>query len=176
MNNITNDTILYAIEEKIANAKKEKVIILGKDKNDPQLVKIDANINGLVLIKSELIKENKSNEYHLSKDDEILLLAKMAQIREENIKTYKEQERNDLLELETNELNILNEFLPKMPTKEELTQFISDKIDEYLASQTEGYTLSMRDMGKIKPIITSVYNTVNGELIKDVLMSKINKN
>lgn len=173
MNNVTNDTILYAIDEKIAKTKKEKVNLLSADKNNPQITKVDANINSLVLIKSELIKENKSNEYHLSKDDEIHLLSKMAKIREENIETYKKQNRNDLVELESNELNILNEFLPKMPSKEELAEFISTKIDEYLASQGEGYTLSMRDMGKIKPIVTSVYSTIDGGMIKDVLMSKI---
>ena len=174
MNNITKETILYAIEQKILNAKKEKVNLLSEKRDNQEIAKVDANINSFVLIKSELIKENKSNEYHLSKEEELKLLSKMAKVREENIKTYKEQNRNDLLELETNELNILNEFLPKMPSQEELVEFISTKIDEYLASQGEGYTLSMRDMGKIKPIVTSVYSTIDGGMIKDVLMSKIN--
>jgi len=174
MKNITKETILYAIEQKILNAKNKKVNLLKEKRDNQEIAKVDANINSLVFIKSELIKENKSKEYHLSKEEELKLLSKMAKVREDNIKTYKEQNRNDLLELETNELNILNEFLPKMPTKEELVEFISTKIDEYLASQGEGYSLSMRDMGKIKPIVTSVYNTIDGGMIKDVLMSKIN--
>ena len=174
MNNITKETILYAIEQKILNAKKEKVNLLSEKRDNQEIAKVDANINSFVLIKSELIKENKSNEYHLSKEEELKLLSKMAKVREKNINTYKEQNRNDLLELETNELNILNEFLPKTPSHEELVEFISTKIDEYLASQGEGYTLSMRDMGKIKPIVTSVDSTIDGGMIKDVLMSKIN--
>jgi uncharacterized membrane protein YeiH len=32
----------------------------------------------------------------------------------------------------------------------------------------------MRDMGKIKVLVNDVYPTVNGGIIKDVLMSKIN--
>jgi hypothetical protein len=32
----------------------------------------------------------------------------------------------------------------------------------------------MKDMGKIKPLVTATYPTINGSVIKDVLMTKIN--
>jgi hypothetical protein len=32
----------------------------------------------------------------------------------------------------------------------------------------------MRDMGKIKGLVTAVYPTVNGKIIQQVLMGKIN--
>ena len=166
--------ILSRIEEKIEEAKKEKIRILGMDKNHPTLPRVDARINSLVLIKSELIRENKNNnEYHLSNSEEIVLLNSMAEKRKQNIKDYTRVGRTELAEAEQKELDILNEFLPKMPTEDEIKQFISEKIDEYLVSKEEGYKLSMRDMGEVKKLVNAVYPTVNGGIIKDVLISRI---
>jgi uncharacterized protein YqeY len=166
--------ILSSIEKKIEEAKKEKIRILGIDKNHPTLPSVDARINSLVLIKSELIRENKNNnEYHLSNSEEIVLLNSMAEKRKRNIKDYTRVGRTELIEAEQKELDILNEFLPKMPTEDEIKQFISEKIDEYLVSKEEGYKLSMRDMGEVKKLVNTVYPTVNGGVIKDVLMSRI---
>lgn len=166
--------ILWKVGEKIEEAKKEKIRILGIDKNHPALPTVDARINSLVLIKSEMIRENKNNnEYHLSNSEEIVLLNSMAEKRKQNIKDYSRNGRPELAEAEQKELEVINEFLPTMPTEDEIKQFISDKIDEYLVSQAEGYKLSMKDMGKIKGIVNATYPTVNGGVIKDVLMSKM---
>ena len=171
---ILEDVILSRIEEKIEEAKKEKIRILGMDKNHPALPSVDAKINSLVLIKSELLRENKNSKvYNLSKDDETILLNKMAEKRIQNVKDYTRVGRLELAEAEQNELEIINEFLPKMPSEEEIKQFISSKIDELLVSKEEGYKLSMRDMGEVKRLVNAVYPTVNGGIIKDVLMSRI---
>lgn len=171
---ILENVILSKIEEKIEEAKKEKIRILGMDKNHPALPSVDAKINSLVLIKSELLRENKNSKvYNLSKDDETILLNKMAEKRIQNVKDYTRVGRLELAEAEQNELEIINEFLPKMPSEEEIKQFISSKIDELLVSKEEGYKLSMRDMGEVKKLVNAVYPTVNGGIIKDVLMSRI---
>lgn len=171
---ILEDVILSRIEEKIEEAKKEKIRILGMDKNHPALPSVDAKINSLVLIKSELLRENKNSKvYNLSKDDETILLNKMAEKRIQNVKDYTRVGRLELAEAEQNELEIINEFLPNMPSEEEIKQFISSKIDELLVSKEEGYKLSMRDMGEVKRLVNAVYPTVNGGIIKDVLMSRI---
>ena len=173
MENITNNTLLFEIENKISEAKEEKKNIVAKDKENPILEPLNARINSLVLIKSELIRENKSNVYHLTKDKEIILLNQMAEKRVQNIKDYSNNGRQELAEQEEKELQIINEFLPKMPTEEEIKQFINDKIDEYIASQTEGYKLTMKDIGKVKPMVNATYPTVSGNLIKDELMKRI---
>lgn len=174
MENISTESLLYAIETKITESKKEKAHLVKEDKNSPNLINLDARINSLVLIKSELIRENKNNNiYHLTKAEETVLLNNMAEKRKENVKAYTANGRNELAEAEEKELNVINEFLPKMPTEEEIKEFINNTIDTYVASQVEGYVLSMKDMGKIKPMINATYPTINGGIIKDVLMSKI---
>ena len=171
---VNKERILSKVGEKIEETKKEKIRILGMDKNHPALPSVDAKINSLVLIKSELLRENKNSKvYNLSKDDETILLNKMAEKRIQNVKDYTRVGRLELAEAEQNELEIINEFLPKMPSEEEIKQFISSKIDELLVSKEEGYKLSMRDMGEVKNLVNAVYPTVNGGIIKDVLMSRI---
>lgn len=175
MENISKESILFNVEEKITNAKKEKINLINADKNHPNIQNMDEKINSLVLIKSELIRENKSNkEYHLTNAEEIILLNNMAEKRKQNIKDYANNGREELAEQEAKELSIINEFLPKMPSEDEIKDFIHDTIVKYLATCEEGHTLSMRDMGKVKALVNEKYPTVNGGIIKDVLMAKIN--
>ena len=174
MKNISTESILYAIEGKITEAKKDKIRLLSIDKNHPNIPNVDARINSLVLIKSELIRENKNNkEYNMTKDDEAILLTKMVEKREDNVKKYSDNGRPELAEADYQELLIIKEFLPKMPTEEAIKEFISETIDNYIASKEDGYKLSMKDMGQIKPIVNKIYPTINGGLIKEILVSKI---
>ena len=160
MENVTPENLLYEIEGKLTQAKEEKIRLLSIDKNHQDLEALNARIGSLVLIKSELIRENKNNkEYHLSVDEEISLLNNMAEKRKQNVKDYSRNGRPELAEADYQEQLIIEEFLRKV-------------IDDYVVEQ--GITsLSMKDMGKIKPLVNATYPTVNGGVIKDVLMSKI---
>ena len=173
MENVTPENLLYEIEGKLTQAKEEKIRLLSIDKNHQDLEALNARIGSLVLIKSELIRENKNNkEYHLSVDEEISLLNNMAEKRKQNVKDYSRNGRPELAEADYQEQLIIEEFLPKMPSDEEIKEFIGKVIDDYVVEQ--GITsLSMKDMGKIKPLVNATYPTVNGGVIKDVLMSKI---
>ena len=176
MENITQESLLFEVESKLAQARKEKAQILTNDKKDVSseaMEALNARISSLVLIKSELIRENKNNNtYHLTKDEEISLLNNMAEKRKQNVRDYARNGRGDLAKADYLEQLVIEEFLPKMPSEEEMKQIISDIIDKYAAE--EGITsLSMRDMGKIKPLVAATYPTVNGGVIKDVLMSRI---
>ncbi len=171
MENVTPETILYEIEERITKAKEEKIRLLAEKKETSEL---NATINSLVLIKSELIRENKNNkEYHLSVNDEIALLNNMAEKRKQNVKDYTANGRLELAEADAKELAIIKEFLPKVPEGKELEEIINAMIDTYLSEQAEGYKLSMRDMGKIKSLVNATYPTVSGGIIKDILTSRM---
>lgn len=174
MEKISDISLLSAIEKKITETRENKIQLLNIDKEHPELAKINARLSSLILIKSELIRKNKNNnEYHLSLNDEIALLNQMAEKRKQNIVDYSRNGREELAEAENQELSVIEEFLPKMPTDDEIKEFIGKIIDDYAIEQ--GITsLSMRDMGKIKVLVNDVYPTVNGGIIKDVLMSKIN--
>ena len=70
------------------------------------------------------------------------LLKKMIKQRSESIEVYKKSNRNDLLEIEQGEVNILSEYLPKQLGEEETRKLCSEIIEKTGAS-------SIKDMGKI---------------------------
>ena len=70
------------------------------------------------------------------------LLKKMIKQRFESIEVYKKSNRNDLLEIEQSEVNILLEYLPKQLGEDETRKICSEIIEK-----TEA--LSIKDMGKV---------------------------
>ena len=70
------------------------------------------------------------------------LLKKMIKQRSESIEVYKKSSRNDLLEIEQGEVNVLSEYLPKQLGEEETRKLCSEIIDKTGAS-------SIKDMGKV---------------------------
>ena len=83
---------------------------------------------------------------------EVLKLVKCSQ-REDSIRQYVDGGREDLANAEKAELNIINSFLPKQATDEEIENFTRTIISAYCLTMDEGHKLSMRDM---KPILTIV--------------------
>jgi len=70
------------------------------------------------------------------------LLKKMIKQRSESIEVYKKSNRNDLLEIEEGEVNVLSEYLPKQLGEEETRKLCSEIIEKTGAS-------SIKDMGKV---------------------------
>ena len=70
------------------------------------------------------------------------LLKKMIKQRSESIEVYKKSNRDDLLEIEQAEVNILSEYLPKQLGEEETKKLCSEIIEKVGAT-------SIKDMGKV---------------------------
>lgn len=78
-------------------------------------------------------------------DSEVMkVLQTAAKQHKESIKLYKQGERNDLVDKETAELNIVEAYLPSMMTEDEIKSIISSVIEQTGAS-------SMADFGKVMP-------------------------
>ncbi len=115
---------------------------------------------------------NRSGPNKKDTDDEDIkkLLKKMIKQRSESIEVYKKNNRNDLLEIEENEVNVLSEYLPKQMSEEE-TISICKKIIEKTGAN------SIKEMGKVMGELKQNYSdTIDfskaGALIKDLLTNK----
>jgi uncharacterized protein YqeY len=105
----------------------------------------DANrLRALRAIKSLILLEETSGLHagELSADAEMKILMKAAKQRKDSLEVYVAQNRSDLAEIEQAELTIIEEFLPKQLSDEELTA----KLKEIIAAV--GAT-SPADMGKV---------------------------
>ena len=87
---------------------------------------------------------NRSGPNKKQTDDEDVkkLLKKMLKQRAESIEIYKKNNRNDLLDVEQNEYDILTSFLPKQLGDEETKKICEEIISKLSAN-------SIKDMGKV---------------------------
>jgi len=95
------------------------------------------------------------------------LLKKMIKQRKESIELYKKNNRNDLLEIEKEEIEIINTFLPKQLNEAETIKICKETIQSIKA---EG----PKDMGKVMGVIKKKYADVLdfskvGSLVKEIL-------
>ena len=78
-------------------------------------------------------------------DSEVMkVLQTAAKQHKESIKLYKQGERNDLVNQETAELNIVEAYLPSMMTEDKIKSIVLSVIEATGAS-------SMADFGKVMP-------------------------
>ncbi len=115
---------------------------------------------------------NRSGPNKKDTDDEDIkkLLKKMIKQRSESIEVYKKNNRNDLLEIEENEVNVLSEYLPKQMSEEETISICKQIIEKTGAN-------SIKEMGKVMGELKQNYSdTIDfskaGALIKDLLSNK----
>lgn len=94
-------------------------------------------------IKSAILLANTDGSgEELTDDKAIKILTKMAKQRKDSLAIYREQGREDLAAIEAAELVVIEGYLPKQLTAEELTAALQDIIAQVGAS-------SMKDMGKV---------------------------
>ena len=115
---------------------------------------------------------NRSGPNKKETDDEDIkkLLKKMIKQRSESIEVYKKNNRNDLLEIEEDEVNVLSEYLPKQMSEEETISICKQIIEKTGAN-------SIKEMGKVMGELKQNYSdTIDfskaGALIKDLLSNK----
>ena len=84
-----------------------------------------------------------------AKDEEIVgVVQKEVKQRNESVKAYKAGDRQDLADKETKELQILEKYLPKQMSEEEIAKSVEEVIKQTNAS-------SPADMGKVMGILSS---------------------
>ena len=115
---------------------------------------------------------NRSGPNKKDTDEEDIkkLLKKMIKQRSESIEVYKKNNRNDLLEIEENEVNVLSEYLPKQMSEEETISICKQIIEKTGAN-------SIKEMGKVMGELKQNHSDTldfskAGALIKDLLSNK----
>jgi uncharacterized protein YqeY len=111
-----------------------KKAMLAKDKDRLRALR---GIKSLIML-----EETKGGSQGISEVDELKILTKAAKQRRDSADIYEQQNREDLASVELAELDIINEFLPKQLTEEEIETELKRII---AAVGAEG----PKDMGKV---------------------------
>ncbi len=128
-----------------------------------------------VLTLRSIVSQKKDKEIELRATDqkEILdsdvvnILNKMMKQRKESIEMYEKGNRGDLAEKEKFEISVIEEFLPKQMSDDEIVKSCKEAITECQAK-------SIKDMGKAMKILKDKYlGTMDfakaGKILKDQL-------
>ncbi|MBN1780905.1 GatB/YqeY domain-containing protein [bacterium] len=119
------------------------------------------------MLRAQLKNANLGKKDPLAEDDVMSIIAKEAKKRKESIALYEKGGRQDLVENEKQELEILQSYLPKALTVEEIDVLIGEAISRTNASGTQ-------DMGKVMGIIMpQVKSRADGKLIQERVRLKL---
>ena len=127
-------------------------------------------LESLRAIKSAIILFKTSSNYKgedLSIDQEVKLLQRLVKQRKESANIYRNQNRLDLAELEESQATIIQSFLPKQISLEEIEKIVMKIIGDIKAE-------SMRDMGKVMGIANKkLSGKADGKTISDIVKNKL---
>ena len=118
-------------------------------------------------IKDALIANRNKEVKELTDQDVMGLLKKMVKQRNESCEVYKKAGRQELLDIEIGEIEIINKFLPKQLSDEETKKICLEIIKSMKAT-------SMKEMGTVMGELKSKYSNVLdfskvGPIIKELL-------
>ena len=107
----------------------------------------------IAAIKDTIIAKKIKDKNVLSDNDLIGLLKKMVKQRNDSCEAYKKAGRKELLENEISEIKVINEFLPKQLSDDEMKAICIETIKTVGAS-------SIKDMGKVMGALKKQYSDV----------------
>jgi uncharacterized protein YqeY len=104
--------------------------------------------------------EKSGADHELNADDELKMLTTAAKKRKDSIEQYRNAKREDLASKEESELKILQEYLPKELTEEEVKEEIK-KVAESIGAK------SKEDFPKLMPQVMKILKgKADGKLVK----------
>ena len=119
------------------------------------------------LIKTEFLRWVKDNpDKNFNEAVEAKILKKMHTQRMESAELYEKAGRNSLAENEKFEASIIEQFLPKEPSEEEITKETTSIIEnEFKGSVT------MKDMKRILSLVQAKYPGASGKIVSNIVKS-----
>jgi uncharacterized protein YqeY len=129
------------------------------------LAKDEKSLRSLRAIKAAILNLKTSEGFsgELKEEDEIKLLQKLVKQRKESHEIYEKQQRTDLAEKEKEEIEVIEKFLPKQLSKEELKTIIEGMIKQTGAK-------SQADMGKVMGLANKqLAGRADGKTISSIL-------
>ena len=138
---------------------------IDQDIKQAMLAKQPERLQALRAIKSALLlaKTEKGAAEELTEEAEIKVLQKLVKQRKESADIYKTQNREDLYEIEMQEMRVIEPYLPQQMTRFEIEGYIQDLMTRIGAT-------SAQDMGRIMGMASKeLAGKADGKTISEVV-------
>jgi uncharacterized protein YqeY len=142
---------------------------INADLKSAMLAKDEPTVRGLRAIKQAILLAKTSGGGSVTAEDEVRMLQKLVKQRKESVEVYQQQSRQDLAAPELEEIAVIEKYLPKMMSEEEITAVVREAIRQTGAS-------SPQEMGKVMGVVTKQLagkadNKLVSQLVKSLLGS-----
>ena len=112
-------------------------------------------ISSLRLLINEIKNKKIADRVEKLEDEKVIgVIQKMAKQRKDSIEQFKKGDRLDLAEKETEELAVLEEYLPEQMSEEELAGIVAESIKAVGAT-------SMKEMGNVMKELLDIKEKAN---------------
>jgi len=147
------ENLELTISKEIGNAMKEKN---------------EVKLSALRAVKTAIQNEKTSGSYHeLTDADVTKIIQKQIKQRIESEEIYRQANRNELADNEQKERLVLEEYIPKPLTDDELKSIVESLIVELNVT-------SMKDMGKVMKTMNEKYSgRFDGKAVSNVIKEKV---
>lgn len=123
----------------------------------------------ITMLRASILQVEKDGQKELSEDDMLAIVAKEVKKRKESIGEYQKAGREDIVNNLKREIEILEVYMPKQLSIEEIREIVKSAISETGA-------VSIRDMGKVmQNVRTKTQARADGKLVSDVVKEELNK-
>lgn len=145
---------------------------IDQDIKAAMLAKDNTRLRGLRAIKAAILlaKTEKGPAEALTEDTEVKVLQKLAKQRRESAEIYQQQKRDDLYQIEMEELAVIESFLPKQLSREEIESIVKQLISETGAA-------GPKDMGKVMGLANQkLAGKADGKTISEIAKTLLTGN
>lgn len=140
---------------------------INQDIKAAMIAKDNAKLRGLRAIKAAILlaKTEKGGADEMTEETEIKVLQKLVKQRKESAEIYQQQNREDLYQIEVEEQEVIESYLPKQLDRAAIEEVIKGIIAETDAA-------SIKDMGKVMGLANQkLAGQADGRTISEVVKS-----
>jgi len=141
---------------------------LSEDLKTAMKAKEKVKVETIRMVRAQLQDFQIAKRDELTEEDEISVLINAAKKRKEALELYEKSERQDLIERERQELEIISTYLPAQLSKEEVEKVVLKVMEETGAN-------SVQDLGKVMgAAMKELKGKADGKRVQEIVREKLN--
>ncbi|MCH8021129.1 GatB/YqeY domain-containing protein [candidate division KSB1 bacterium] len=140
---------------------------LSEDLKTAMKAKEKIKVETIRMVRAQLKDFQIAKRDELTEEDEISVLTNAAKKRKEALELYEKSDRQDLIEQEKQELEIISAYLPAQLSKEEVEKVVLKVMEEVGAS-------SPQDLGKVMgATMKDLKGKADGRMVQEIVREKL---
>ncbi len=141
---------------------------LSEDLKTAMKAKEKIKVETIRMVRAQLKDFQIAKGDELNEEDEISVLINAAKKRKEALELYEKSDRQDLIDQERQELEIISAYLPAQLSKEEIEKVVLKVMKEVGAS-------SLQDLGKMMgAAMKELKGKTDGKMVQEIVREKLN--